>query len=297
VLSVGGETVHKTLIDQFAYPTGGSGMVYERMAGVIEKNGSRVHLKTPVHRILTENNRAYAIELENGEVREYDHIISSMPITLLLQRLPGVPASVVEWSKQLHFRNTILVYLLIDNNNLFQDNWLYVHSPELRMGRITNFRNWVPELYGHKNGTVVALEYWSYDDDDFWKWEEQKLIELGKQEFTQTGLLKDSQILAGSVYRIPKCYPVYNRGYNTALKPIEDYLRTIKSLSLIGRYGAFKYNNQDHSILMGLLAAENITKGSRHDLWAINTDYDTYQESSSITKSGLQKQNNAECAV
>ncbi len=280
---------HKTLVDQFAFPHEGTGMVYERMAKNIEAKGSKVHLKSPVQRVLTKNNRAYALELSDGTVKEYDHIVSSMPMTLLLQRLPEIPSDILEKSKQLRYRNTIIVYLLVEGKDLFPDNWLYVHSPDLLMGRLTNFRNWVPQLYGDKTGSVMALEYWCYDEDDFWKWDEQKLIELAKDELKKTGLIKNAPITEGSVYRIPKCYPVYGRGYKEVLTPIESYLRTVENLSLIGRYGSFKYNNQDHSILMGLLAAENIMKGTHHDLWEINTDYETYQETSTITKSGLQK--------
>jgi protoporphyrinogen oxidase len=280
---------HKTLVDQFAYPIEGTGLVYERMAKFVEAKGGKVHLKTPVQRVLTKNNVAYALELADGTVKEYDHIISSMPMTLLLQRLPEVPKDILEMSKQLRFRNTIIVYLLVEGKDLFPDNWLYVHSSDLQMGRITNFRNWVPQLYEGKTGTVVALEYWCYDEDEFWRWDDQKLIELAKVELKKTGLVKNAPVTEGSVYRIPKCYPVYGRDYKTILNPIEDYLKTVGNLSLIGRYGAFKYNNQDHSILMGLLAADNIANGAKHDLWEINTDYDTYQESSTITKSGLEK--------
>jgi protoporphyrinogen oxidase len=239
--------------------------------------------------VLTKNQRAYAIELSDGSIQEYDHIVSSMPMTLLLQRLPEVPADILEKSKQLKYRNTIIVYLLIDEKDLFPDNWLYIHSPDLSMGRLTNFRNWVPQLYGNKTGTVLALEYWCYDEDEFWSWDDHRLIELAKKELRLTGLIKNAPVSEGSVYRIPKCYPVYGRGYKDVLVPIENYLKTVQNLTLIGRYGAFKYNNQDHSILMGLLAAENIMKGTNHNLWEINTDYENYQETSTITKSGLQK--------
>ncbi|MDW8274382.1 MAG: FAD-dependent oxidoreductase [Chitinophagales bacterium] len=280
---------HKTLVDQFAYPYGGTGMVYERMAANIQMAGSNIFFKTPVQRVLTKDNSAYAIELVNGEIKTYDHIVSSMPLTLLVQRLPDVPQDILEKSKRLKYRNTIIVYLLVENSSLFPDNWLYIHSPDLQMGRLTNFRNWVPHLYGDKTGSVLALEYWCYDEDEFWKWDDERLINLAKKELRQTGLIGDSIISNGQVYRIPRCYPVYGRGYKDLLTPIENYLKTIQNLSLIGRYGAFKYNNQDHSILMGILAAENIMENAGHDLWEINTDYENYQEMSTITKSGLEK--------
>ncbi len=280
---------HKTLVDQFAYPIEGAGMVYERMADLVKKKGGNVFLKTPVKKVITKNGVACAIELEDGTVKEYDHIISSMPISLMVARLPEVPETIKQAANNLKFRNTIIVYLNVQAQDLFPDNWLYVHSSDLQMGRLTNFRNWVPQLYGREQSTICALEYWCYDQDEFWSWSEEKLIALGKEELRKTGLIGKAEISAGHVYKIPRCYPVYSTGYKEILKPVEEYLSSIKNLHVIGRYGAFKYNNQDHSILMGKLAAENILKGIKHNLWEINTDYEDYQESSVITKTGLQK--------
>jgi protoporphyrinogen oxidase len=280
---------HKTLVDQFAYPHGGTGMVYERMADVIRSKGGKVNLNSPVKRVLTRSGTAYALELEHDGIKEYDQIISSMPISLMVTRLPEVPEDIKKAAKNLKFRNTIIVYLNVNAVDLFPDNWLYVHSSDLQMGRLTNFRNWVPHLYKNKKTTICALEYWCYDEDEIWKTDDEKLITLAKTELSKTGLIGNSEILDGSVYKIPRCYPVYSTGYKEVLKPVEEYLSKIKNLQVIGRYGAFKYNNQDHSILMGHLAAENITIGTSHNLWDINTDYEDYQEGSVITKTGLQK--------
>lgn len=281
---------HKTLVDQFAYPVGGTGMIYERMETFVKEKGGNVFLNTPVKRVLASEGKVNSLELMDGEVREYDHIISSMPITQLVSRLPDVPEDVTEAAKGLKFRNTVLIYLNVQAKDLFPDNWLYVHSADLQMGRLTNFRNWVPQLYEGQESTILTLEYWCYDYDDFWKKDDNDLIELAKKEVRETGLVKDAEITEGFVYRIPKCYPVYYRGYKENLKPVEDYLTSVEGLSVIGRYGAFKYNNQDHSILMGLLAADNILEGKNHNLWEINTDYESYQEASVITKTGLKKQ-------
>ena len=222
-------------------------------------------------------------------MKEYDHIISSMPLTLLVQRLDDVPAPLLQHLNELKFRNTTLVYLNVDDASLFPDNWIYVHDPSLQFGRITNFRNWTPHLYGNETTSILALEYWSYDHDELWNAPEEHLIELGKKEIRQTGLIGDADILAGKAIKIKRCYPVYNKDYKQHLKPVEEYLSTINNLSVIGRYGAFKYNNQDHSILMGILAAEKITKNANHSLWDINTNYDTYQETALITETGLTK--------
>lgn len=282
----GGAEKHKTLVDQFAYPTKGTGMVYERMKTSIEKNGGKVLLSTPIRAVVTRGKTVTGVELESGEVRNYDEVVSSMPITQLVSRLKDLPANVERASKSLRFRNTLIVYLQLKGGEIFPDNWIYLHSGDLKMGRITNFRNWVPEILNGKKETILALEFWCFDEDDFWHWDDKQYIELAKKELISTGLVKPSQILDGSVTRVPKCYPVYAHGYRKPLKVVETYLRQYKHLQFIGRYGSFKYNNQDHSILMAMLAVENLLDNGKNDLWNINSD-DEYQESSKITATGL----------
>lgn len=281
------EQKHKTLVDQFAYPVRGTGMVYERMADAVEEWGSEVHLGRPVRRVVVENGVATGLELMDGEVRHYRDVISSMPLTLLVAGLDGVPERVTELANSLRFRNTIVVFLKVESEELFPDQWLYVHSSDLRTGRITNFRNWVPDLYGEESSSIIALEFWCYNEDPIWKEDEAGLVEMAKTELRETGLIGGAEISDGSVYRVPRCYPVYDKGYRDRLRPVEEYLETVDHLHVIGRYGAFKYNNQDHSILMGILAAQNILEDAGNDLWEINTDYETYQESATITETGL----------
>jgi protoporphyrinogen oxidase len=283
-----GKDRHKTLVDQFAYPTGGTGMVYERMAERVAENGGGVHLNTPVRRLIHHDKQVHGLEMVDGRIEPFDHVISTMPLTLLVRGLGDLPPEVEEGVQQLRFRNTILVYLNVDNADLFKDQWLYIHSPELGMGRVTNFRNWAPELYGDSPNSILALEYWCYDEDPLWRADDAKLIDLAAREIRATGLVGSANIRAGQVQRIRRCYPVYARGYKNHLQPVIDHVRQYHNLQAIGRYGAFKYNNQDHSILMGVLAAENIVAGCQHDLWAVNTDSD-YQESATIKKSGLER--------
>jgi len=280
---------HKTLVDRFAYPLHGTGMVYERMAAFVKARGQNVFLSTPVRAVVTRNGRVQGIELEQGRFAAYSSVISTMPLTLLVKALPDVPDGIRAAADQLRFRNTILVYLHVDGEALFPDNWLYVHSPDIKTGRITNFRNWVPSLNRGRKTTILALEYWCYGGDEIWSWDDKRLVSLASQELRQTGLIGNSAILDGFIHRVNRCYPVYSIGYKQHLAPIQTYLSQVPGLSVIGRYGAFKYNNQDHSILMGLLAAENILRGTGHDLWSINTDYEAYQESATITESGLQQ--------
>ncbi len=284
-----GGTKHKTLVDEFAYPHFGAGAVYNEMAKIICALGGRIHLSTPVasaHPAATPDDKS-SLKLEDGSERHFDYVISSMPITTLVDRM-SAPAAVKEHAKALRFRNTILVYLLVEGTSPFPDQWIYIHSPEMQTGRITNFRNWLPSITRGASDTIICLEYWCYDEDAIWTTREEDLIKLATQEAYGTSLIASSSVKDGKVVRIPKCYPVYASGYKEHLEPVEKFLSAQQKLCVIGRYGAFKYNNQDHSILMGLLAAENVADGKHHDLWAINTDYE-YQESSRITATGLSK--------
>ena len=281
-----GKTKHKTLVDEFAYPHQGAGEVYQLMAKKIIEFGGKIHLKTPAQSLHPSlSGSKPALRLEDGRELVFDHLISSMPITHLVERMDA-PQNVKDHAKALLFRNTFLVYLLVDAASPFPDQWIYVHSVELQTGRITNFKNWVPSLTKNQKETILCLEYWCYDEDPMWKMDKDSLIALATKEIYQTTLIPQNTVLAGEVIRVPKCYPVYATGYRSHLDPVEQYLSKQEGLAVIGRYGAFKYNNQDHSILMGLLAAENISKHTNHNLWDINTDYE-YQESCRITVTGL----------
>lgn len=239
-------------------------------------------------RVVVSEGSARGVELRDGRFEQFDQVVSSMPLTLLVRGLSAAPADVRSAADALQFRNTVLVYLHVDSDRLFDDQWIYVHAPELSMGRVTNFRNWVPELHRGQPKTVLAAEFWCNDGDATWVESDERLVERATCELRSTGLLGRATVLAGHVERISRCYPVYRRGYLQHVDRLAAYLRTIAGLTVIGRYGAFKYNNQDHSILMGILAAENLLAQRQHDLWSVNTDYAAYQERAVITEAGLQ---------
>jgi protoporphyrinogen oxidase len=275
---------HKTLVDQFAYPRKGTGSMYTKMKDFIQQQGAQVLLNTPVKRVLIQDNKAIGVELMSGEKLYADEIISTMPLTLMVRGLDAVPEAVIEACNKLYYRNTILVYIEVDALDLFPDNWIYVHSPEVLHGRITNFRNWSPGLYGDKKSTILCLEYWCFDDDAIWKQDETYFKALAAEEVKKIKLVKpDTAILNAAVVKLQRCYPVYETGYMKHVEVIKTYLDGISNLRVIGRYGSFKYNNQDHSILMGLLAAREILSGSKEDLWSINTDSEYQEKGEALT--------------
>ena len=273
-----GRTRFRTLVDEFRHPKAGSGDTWERMASRIAAGGGTIRLSSPVAEIRSCGRHVTGIATISGEVWDFDHVVSSMPLTLLVTRLADTPPDVLAAVQRLRFRNTILVYLKVESPDLFPDQWVYIHAEDVAVGRVTNFRNWVPELHGGETATILALEFWCYDEDAIWRETDAALIDLAMREIRTVGLVADEVISAGHVVRVPRSYPVYARGYGETLAPVVAFLRSYDNLWPIGRYGAFKYNNQDHSMLMGLLAAENIMQRGGHDLWSVNTDYDAYQE-------------------
>jgi len=274
-----GKTKHKTLVEQFAYPNNGAGAAYEHMAQQLAALGSTLTLNCPVKRIVIKNGRACGIETEKGFF-SCDQVVSTMPLTDVIDGSDAFSQEAKEASKQLSYRNTTLVYLCIDAKDVFRDNWIYVHAANLKTGRITNFRNWSPAMLRGQGQTILMLEYWSYDDDPLWSMSDTDLIALARKEIMSTGLVRLGTVGDGHVIRLHRSYPVYTSGYEVPLQMLQKAIDSIDGLTCIGRNGAFKYNNQDHSILMGLLAAENIAENVGHNLWCVNTDYD-YQEGKS----------------
>ena len=283
-----GQKKHATLADQFAYPIEGPGYIYKQLAKKIEELGSNICLEHRVHSFLRdEAGQVLGIELDDGERREYDYVISTMPLTTLVMALSAKDDPIRKVLDQLYYRNTILVYTLIDQEDMFDDQWLYIHSADVGIGRVTNYNNWVEDLKGSPGQTVLCSELWCNEEDELWQQDDEAIIDQVNQELEAIKLLDQKDIIKGKVIRIPRSYPVYMKGYKKHVEKIEEFLKDYKNITPIGRYGAFKYNNQDHSILMGILISENICDGKNHELWHVNTDYETYQESASITSSGL----------
>jgi protoporphyrinogen oxidase len=256
------------------------------MLKTYESNGGQVIFKSNILEIsLTEKN-TYLLKTEIDN-EEFDFLISSMPIDNFLRIFKSTKTSILNSVPSLVFRNTIIVYVQLNKTNLFTDQWLYIQDENILTGRVTNFNNWVPDIMGDKKDTVLALEYWCYEMDSIWALEKKSFSEIISKDLLNCGFIDESnEILDFEVIRIPKCYPVYKDDYKIHLEKIQNFIDRFDNLQLIGRYGSFKYNNQDHSILMGYLAARNITKNEKNNIWDINTDYE-YHESSIITETGL----------
>lgn len=271
-----GGAVIPSLIETFHYPRTGPGLMYDTMRAKVEAAGGRVMLRHEAVRIEREGfvvKRVVSADPERREVAwEADHFLSSIPLTVLVRSLsPRAPEAVWEAAHALTFRNLLTVNLVVDHPDLFRDNWIYVHEKDLRLGRVQNYKNWSPAMVPDPSKTSLGLEYFCSDTDDLWRMPDAELIALGTAEMRRTGLLRGAPVIDAMVVRVPKAYPVYRRGYEAHLATLVGYLRQFTNLQAMGRYGMFKYNNADHSILTALLSVENLY-GARHDVWAVNTD-------------------------
>ena len=273
--------VIKTLINEFQYPRFGPGQMYETMAVKAEKNGASVLLNHRVEEILHKNGRVAGVAVASPEGRDEttgSDFISSMPITELVLRMrPEPPAEVVDAARSLRYRSLLTVNFMLDCPQKLPDTWIYVHDSNVRMGRVQCFANWSPYMVPDADHSSLGLEYFCWEGDELWSMDDRDLLKLGKEEMGRLDLADPAKVFDGFVIRMPKCYPVYDDNCRKHLGTIREYLKGFENLHLCGRYGLFKYNNMDHSMLTALLVVENIL-GADHDVWSVNADDEYHEE-------------------
>jgi protoporphyrinogen oxidase len=283
----------KTLIDAFDYPRLGPGMMWSVVKNRIESNGGMVRLNSDVTRISRCGNRIGAVVLANNGHTESisgDEFISSMPLTEFVKKLdPPAPLEVLEAANKLTYRDFLTVCVIVAKEKLFPDNWIYVHDPEVKVGRIQNFKNWSPSMVPDQSKTSLGLEYFCTEGQELWETSDADLIELAKRELQQIGLASPADIEDGCVVRVPKAYPIYDSGYRQNLEVVKQFVAEFENFQTIGRNGLHRYNNQDHAMVTGFLAAKNVTNGSRSDLWSVNTDQEYHEEISEKTQHDVEE--------
>jgi protoporphyrinogen oxidase len=274
----------KSLIEEFEYPLRGPGMMWETFAARIRERGSCVCLNSPVVRVNRDGMRITDIVYLRDGVEQTvsgTHFISTLALRDLINAIqPPPPPDVVHAANSLGYRDFLTVILILNVPELFPDNWIYIHTPDVHVGRIQNFKNWSQAMLPDQNTTSLGMEYFVTEGDEMWNMPDDRLIELAKREIQQIGIARADQVLDGTVKRMQKAYPVYDSTYHEHLGIVRGYLDAFENLQTVGRNGMHKYNNQDHSMMTALLAARNIM-GESHNVWQVNTDME-YQEEMSI---------------
>lgn len=268
----------KSLIEEFYYPRHGTGQLYDRMADVVTEAGGEVELKADITQIETDGDRILSLTTSDGRRFDVDHAFVSAPITAVAEALhPRAPEEVLAAARALHYRSHITVNLTLDSASPFPDNWIYVHSPDLRMARIANYSSFSPEMVPGPDRCGLSVEYFAFEGDDLWKMSDDELVSLGIDEMARAGLLDPSVVRKGFVVREADSYPTYYLGHREHFDVLHEHLGRFQNLSLIGRAGMYRYNNQDHASLTGLYSVRNHLGISDVDLFAINPE-DVYIE-------------------
>ena len=202
--------------------------------------------------------------------------------------MPRMSEKAVRAANALKYRDFLTVVLILKDRKVFDDNWIYIHDPSVKVGRVQNFKSWSPEMVPDPSMTCYGLEYFCFEGDGLWSSPKSELIERGKQELAKIGLAQPDDIVDGCVVRQPKAYPVYDDDYANNVALIREELASnYPNLHLVGRNGMHKYNNQDHAMMTAMLCAENILAGKQvYDLWQVNQDAE-YHESGNAGSTGL----------
>ncbi|HUR86736.1 MAG TPA: NAD(P)/FAD-dependent oxidoreductase [Solirubrobacteraceae bacterium] len=276
LLNDGGD-VH-SLIEQFHYPRLGPGQMWEAMATDIVAAGGELRLDAAVQSIEL-GARGVAAVCAGGDRIECSHAISSLPLRDVVALAdPPPPPAVVAAARGLRYRDFVTVALVVRGEDLFPDNWIYVHDPDVSVGRIQNFRAWSEAMVPDPACTCVGMEYFCFEGDELWRASDDELVARATRELEQIGLAASERVEAGHVVRVPKAYPIYDAEYEARVRTIRDWLAQIPNLQQIGRNGLHRYNNSDHSMLTALRAVDNICDGAGHDLWAVNADGAYHEE-------------------
>ena len=274
--------VVKTLIDAFEYPRLGPGMLWREAKAIIERCGATVLMEAEVVAIHRNGMHVESVDVDvDGQIKRYygTDFISSMPVTEFIHRLnPPAPEPIQKAARALKYRDFLTVCLVVNKDNLFPDNWIYIHEPDVQVGRIQNFGNWSPDMVPVKGTSSLGLEYFCNEGDDLWSMADKDLIELGKKELQQLGLVTAEDVIDGCVFRVPKSYPVYDSDYVNVLGSIKEFVNAFENFQTIGRNGLHRYNNQDHAMMTGSLAVKNAVDGESHNLWDVNTDQEYHEE-------------------
>jgi protoporphyrinogen oxidase len=267
----------RSLVDRFLYPRLGAGQLYEKMAERVRAGDGEVRLETPVRRLRRDGFRIATAETDAGPVAG-DFFLSSAPLTELLAGLdPPPPAEVLAAAAGLRFRNHLSVQLVLQGAAPFPDNWIYIHTPEVRVARIASYRNFSPAMAAGPDLHPLTLEYFCFPGEPLWAAEDAALVALAERELAALGLAA-GPVVAGHVVRSAAAYPVIEIGVEPRLAQIRAWLDRFENLLPIGRSGMFKYNNQDHAMATGLLAARTAVGAGRYDPWRVNIDAGYHEE-------------------
>ena len=270
----------KSLISEFNYPRFGPGQMWEEMANDIKAHGGEIRLNAPVTKLVTNDEGIVTEVIAGDQTLTPSYVISSLPLRATVGiTAPEAPVEVRDAARGLRYREFLTVLLVITGDDLFPDNWIYIHQPGVRVLRIQNFKSWSPWMVPNDEDASIGMEYFCFEGDDFWNMADDDLVKMASQEIEKLKLAKAADVKFGFVERVHKAYPIYDEKYAERVQTIRGWLETsTKNLTQVGRNGLHRYNNSDHSMLTAMRAVDNITLGTHHDIWSVNVESVYHEE-------------------
>lgn len=272
----------KTLLETFRYPRQGPGMMWEAARDKVVAGGNRVLMDAELHQLAQDHATGrWRVQARRGDgmlTINAGHVISSAPMREVAGRLHPLPATLPN-AAALNYRDFLTVALMIRADDLFPDNWIYIHDPRVKVGRVQNFRSWSPEMVPDDKVACVGLEYFCFEGDGLWSMSDGDLVKLAVEELATLGLAKPVDVIGGNVVRQEKAYPVYDDSYRANVDAMREEIEArYPTLHLVGRNGMHRYNNQDHAMMTAMLTVRNIVAGTRiYDIWAVNEDAEYHE--------------------
>ncbi len=268
----------KSLISKFNYPRYGPGQMWETMTDDIQRLGGHVLLEHKVTKLEFEDDRCVRV-YAGDKAFEPSAVISSLPLRNTVGMAEPHPrGEVIAAAKGVRYRDFLTVAVVLNGEDLFPDNWIYIHEPGVKVGRIQNFRSWSPWMVPDRSKACVGLEYFCFAGDELWEMDDDDLVQMAMGELEELGLARRDQLEFGFVERVPKAYPMYDAEYAERVSTIRSWLDGLDNFIQVGRNGLHRYNNSDHSMLTAMRAVDNLVKGADHDIWAVNAESVYHEE-------------------
>jgi protoporphyrinogen oxidase len=263
----------KSLISEFNYPRFGPGQMWDAMTAAIREQGGEVRLEERVDGLEIADGRVVRVIAGGETFDDPAAVISSLPLREVVEMAsPPAPQEVLDAARGLRYRDFLTVALVVDGEDLFPDNWIYIHEPGVRVGRIQNFRSWSPWMVPDDDKACVGLEYFCFAGDDLWTMADDDLVDLAATELEKLRLAPKGKVERGYATRVPKAYPIYDADYAERVATIRAWLDGIENLQQVGRNGLHRYTNSDHSMLTAMRAVDNVLSGADHDIWEVNAE-------------------------
>ena len=273
----------KTLLETFRYPRLGPGMMWNTARDKVLAMGNTVAMDTSLKQLRFDDvTQRWNMQTVDGDgalaTINAAHIISSAPMRELAGRIYPLPATLPS-ALDLNYRDFLTVALMIRSDDLFPDNWIYIHDDKVKVGRVQNFRSWSPEMVPDPELACVGLEYFCFEGDGLWSMTDEDLIALATKEMAILGLCDPETVVGGAVVRQEKAYPVYDETYRDNVEAMRVELEAAyPTLHMVGRNGMHRYNNQDHAMMTAMLTVRNIVAGTRvYDIWNVNEDAEYHE--------------------